>query len=231
MKVICIRPSSKLLKNHIYECDFYDTQINHWKTNRSANTTKKTYYYNRLHIVDFGWYGTNSFTKEDGTSIPLDATYDNRVKIKSPSEEVLKPGDLVVCNTIRYKNFIKGNKYKVSEVVVGKHSRKRIKIEGYNRLLTFNWNFKKLGEQESRDIYLNSVLNGVEIKTGVGLNGVENKNKLMLEILSKSILDNKRHELSIIDWAFEKYSKCGLTKDDFKDFINNKLSDILESIK
>ncbi len=229
MKVICIRPSSKLLKNHVYECDFYNTQINQWKTNRSANTSK-TYYNNRLHIVGFGWYGTNSFTKEDGTIIPLNGLYDARPKVKTVGEEILKAGDIVVCNTNRYKNFIKGNKYKVTEVIISKF-RKKIKIEGYNRLLTYNCNFKKLGEQESRDIYLNSVLNGVEIKTEIGIKGVENKDKLLLEILSKSILDVNRHDLSIVDWAIEKHSKCGLIREDFESLLSKSLSEIIESIK
>lgn len=234
MKVICIKGNKKLLKGHIYECDFYDTQINQWRTSRPSNTTGKQYYNNRLSIVGFGWYTTSAFTDEHGKSIPSNSIYDVRAKRQPNSEIVLKTGDIIVCHSDRFKNFIKGNKYKISEIQTSKvrsYNRTKIKIEGYNRWITFNsWTFKKLGEQESRDIYLDSLLNNTTINTEIGIKGVENKDKLMLEILSKSILDRNRHELSIVDWAIEKYNRCGLTKDDFKLLLNKKLSKILETI-
>lgn len=222
----------KLLKGHVYECDFYDTQLNKYKTSRPSNTIKKQYYNNRLHIIGFGWYTTNSFTDENGKTFPLDNIYDKREKYIPSSEIVLRVGDIIVCNSSRFKNFLKGNKYKISEVKVVKvrtYNKTKIKVEGYNRWIIFNWHFKKLSDQQSRDIHLDSLLNDVKINTNIGLEGVENKDKLIIEILSKSILDQNRHELSIVDWAIEKHNRCGLTKNDFELVLNKKLSTILKS--
>jgi hypothetical protein len=58
---------------------------------------------------------------------------------------------------------------------------------------------------------------------------VDNKNKALLEILSKSILDPNRHKLDVIDWACIKSdSKLGVKKEDFSEILNLTLKEILE---
>jgi hypothetical protein len=53
-----------------------------------------------------------------------------------------------------------------------------------------------------------------------------------MEVIAKTILDENRHHLTIIEWSCQKTGeKMRINPDDFKDLLNMKLSDILEKIE
>ena len=50
--------------------------------------------------------------------------------------------------------------------------------------------------------------------------------------LSKSIIDENRHHLSILDWAcYKTGSMMGIVKEDYNELVNMSLKDILELIE
>ena len=59
-----------------------------------------------------------------------------------------------------------------------------------------------------------------------------NKNLELVKNLSRSIVDENRHHLSIIDWACQKSgTNLGITSDDYSFLMNMTLKDILEKIE
>lgn len=49
-----------------------------------------------------------------------------------------------------------------------------------------------------------------------------------MEIIAKTLLDENRHHLSIIEWSCQKTGeKMRIVPDDFKEILDMKLSDIL----
>jgi len=53
-----------------------------------------------------------------------------------------------------------------------------------------------------------------------------------MEVISKTLLDENRHHLSIIDWTCQKTGeKFRIKPEDFKDLLDMKLSDILAKIE
>jgi len=118
------------------------------------------------------------------------------------------------------------------------HTEKNIKFEGLSRKLKFNgYSFRKLTPKENREISLNSILNNESpkiVKTSDirAIEFVPNKNKTLMEVISKTILDSNRHHLSIVDWSCQKTGeKLRIKKDDFNDLLEMKLSDILTLIE
>ena len=60
---------------------------------------------------------------------------------------------------------------------------------------------------------------------------IDNKNKILFEVISKSILDPNRHKLSIIDWGCLKVGdKLGIKSSDFSEILELSLKDILSII-
>jgi len=107
---------------------------------------------------------------------------------------------------------------------------------GIPRKLKFSSNFRKLSDQETREISLNSLLNGeepviVKSKDIRKIEMVANKELELMTILSKSIIDPNRHHLSIVDWACQKSgSNLGVTPEDYSTLLNMSLKDILEKL-
>jgi hypothetical protein len=117
-------------------------------------------------------------------------------------------------------------------------TKKSIKLVGINRTLKFcGWNFRKLTEQESRDISLDSILHGKEpniIKTKDinKLDLLANKDFELISCLAKSIIDPNRHHLSIVEWACEKLNgHLPLKPSDYSSLLEMSLKDILEKIE
>ena len=104
----------------------------------------------------------------------------------------------------------------------------KIKLKGSKRFVDFGWNFKLVPKDESREIALNAIFGENVLQGEVGK--IDNLDKILIDMLAKSILDPNRHRLSIVDWAIEKYGKCGVKEDDFKALLNKKLKTILDNI-
>lgn len=111
-----------------------------------------------------------------------------------------------------------------------------IKLDGH-RFIQFNpWVFRKLNASELREISLSTVLDGEAFDytvdtTSRKIDNVENKNLELMKIISKSILDSKRHHLGIVDWACKKINhRMDVKIDDFEELMNMSLKEILEKI-
>jgi rRNA pseudouridine-1189 N-methylase Emg1 (Nep1/Mra1 family) len=94
-----------------------------------------------------------------------------------------------------------------------------------------------LTSEETRDISLGAILTGEEptiIKTTDirKIDVIVNKEKALMEAIAKTILDENRHHLTIIEWSCQKTGeKLRIRPDDFKDLLDMKLSDILSKIE
>jgi hypothetical protein len=55
-----------------------------------------------------------------------------------------------------------------------------------------------------------------------------NKDKIVFDCLIRTLIDKNRHGLDIIDWTIDKNPNVGLTREDFKNIMDMKLSDIIE---
>ena len=241
MIVISKVANKKLLKGHRYEVQ------NLWNAGNNQRWVE-----GKVQLVGFSSrYSVDSFTDSSGNPLP-NSNYASTVR---PPERFIKfedckEGEILVCNSDHYKTIAKGSMYKIEKLdkveteVSGwggnKWIRKdeSVKFEGIKRKLKFNgWAFRKLTPEETREISLGSILNGEEpaiVKTTAirKIDMVVNKEKSLMEVIAKTIIDENRHHLSIIDWSCQKTGeKMRINPDDFKDLLDMKLSDILEKIE
>ncbi len=200
----------------------------------------------RLVIKGIGRYLVKNFTDVSGNPIP-------KVKIDSnaPSERLdfnaIKVGDILVCKTDRYKCLSKDCKYRVEKLMsqeiehTSYSGRKytthiqKIRFEGINQTYSFwGFNFRKLSTAEAREISIGSLFgekSEIIKKVGRKIDMVSDKNLTLMSFLSESILDKKRHHLSILDWACQKNgNQFSVDTSDYKDLLDMKLSDILKLI-
>lgn len=233
MIVICKRETKRLVKGVRYEVQ------NLWN-----DGTNQRWIEGKVEIKNIGRFVTNNFTDINGNDLP-------KVNINNPSNnqvvnrlrfEDIKVGDIIVCTSDSYKTLIKNGMYKIESKELlerGQGSWKRtdnyIKLTGVKRKLKFSsWRFRSLTSDESREISLKSILDGEEpeIITTTNLRKIDmvtDKNKELIKILSKSILDENRHHLSILEWAFRKSgSGMGITNDDYTPLLDLTLSEIIQ---
>lgn len=227
MKLLCIRSNKKLLKGNLYECDYVDTTLYSW--NGSTSNRRN----NSVNVVGFGRYSSVGFRMEDGSSIPLDYKYDKRPKYVQPYLQDVNVGDWVICKSNSYKTLIQGQRYQVEEVIKAQgevrwNNKHKIKLKGSKRFIDLGYNFTLVPKDESRDITLNAIFGENVLNGEVGK--VDNIDNILVTMLAKSILDPNRHNLTIIEWAIEKYGKCGIKESDFKTLLNKKLKTILDNI-
>jgi len=229
MRVICIKNSKNLIKGNHYDI-----------TLLKNNLTTNGYVYTK-----YGRHSVNYFTDTSGNPLPkINASYTD--KIESTKFEDLKVGDILVCNTDRLKTFVKNGKYKIEKLnsseytIIGyngrpfKSFRNRIKFVGISREMKWSsWYWKKPSLEETRNIFLEQVLEGKEpdiiTQRERKIDFVENKTLEIISSISKSIIDPNRHSLSIIQWAIQKSSsKMNFVEEDFTPYLNMTLSEILE---
>jgi len=238
MIVICKKANKRLIKGCRYEVDSI------WN-----NGSSQSWLDGKIQLVGFGRYSVDNFTDTDGNPIQKINYKRQNETTRVISFDDVKVGDILVCNTDHYKTMIKDGLYKIEDLKEVEHERvtwskqkykfteKTIKFEGIKRYLKFSgWYFRKLTPEESREISLNTVLNneGPDIITTKDIRKIDmapNKEKLLMDILSKSILDNSRHHLSVVGWGCEKIgTKIGVKESDFEDILNMSLRDILDKI-
>ena len=241
MKVISKKNTKRLLKGHQYEVvRLWNDGSNNW---RDGDIKLKEF--NSI-------FSVKNFTDINGNQIPsinysaTDVT-NNYLYFKF---ENVKKGDILVCESDAYKTFIKGGMYKIEKTITINTTRRNynsqlfqtkinyIKFVGIKRKFKFNgFTFRKLTIDESRKISLSQILDNEDSKVILKNNKrnidlVDDKDDVLLKILSKSILDDNRHHLSIIDWACaKKGEKLSIEKSDYEPYLNMTLKEILEKIK
>jgi hypothetical protein len=229
MIVIPIKDKGKLLKGMKYTASSVHN-----------NGRNSSYIEGTLYIPVFGRQSVDLFTDENGNSIP-------KINYSSYTEcdpSTLRSGDILICQSDRYKNLINGNLYRI-ESITGLHKASKyrnwiewqIKFEGHNRKIKFNsWRFKKLPTDEARELALNAVLNDevLDLKVDTKIRKIDalpDKDKRLILFLAKSIIDSKRR-LGAIDWACNKMStNLGIKKEDYDKFMDMPLKEILEIVK
>ena len=239
MWIICNKNTKKLVKGLKYKVNGL------WN---SGNNQK--WLEGKVEIVGFGRYVVNNFTDINGNPLPNSDIIPQPASYNKLEFSELKKGDILVCISDNYKTLVKNGMYKIDEVVEKSEQKKgwnnvmytshdrTIKFEGISRRLKFShWRFRKLTPQESREISLGSLLDGEEAKVikTIDIRKIDmvlNKDLELLKNLSKSIIDEGRHHLSIIDWACQKSgANLGITTDDYATILNMSLKDILEKIE
>jgi hypothetical protein len=240
MIVISKIANKKLLKGHRYEVQ----QL--WN-----DGTNQRWVEGRIQLLGFGRYSVDNFTDTSGNPVPKSNYISTQPQVERYIKyEDCKVGEILVCNSDNYKTLAKGSMYKIEKLdrveseINGWNGNKwikkddRVKFEGINRKLKFNgWAFRKLTPEEAREISLGSLLNGEEpeiIKTDSirKIDMVVNKEKALMEVIAKTLIDENRHHLSIIDWSCQKTGeKLRINPDDFKEILDMKLSDILKKIE
>lgn len=240
MIVISKIANKKLLKGHRYEVQ------NLWNGGNNQRWVE-----GKVELVGFGRYSVDNFTDTSGNPLPKT----NYATAKTPVDRFIKfedckEGEILVCNSDHYKTLAKGSMYKIEKLEKVeteraswggrnyKHVETSIKFVGINRKLKFNgWAFRKLTSEENRDISLGSILTGEEPKivktTSIRkIDMAVNKERTLMEIIAKTLLDENRHHLTIIEWSCQKTGeKMRIRPDDFKEILDMKLSDILEKIE
>lgn len=230
MKVRAIKSTSRIIKGELYDVRSLWNATNR---NRTAISLK----------VFSGTLSTSSFTLPDGSPLPnIDWQDAPAVQVQRLKPEEVQVGDVLVCMSDNFVNFVKDGKYKVAEIrkieqgSTHKWYKYTMKLEGYNRFIAINsWNFRRLTKDESRDLNLSGVF-GEEVNTKVDksvrkIDQIENRNLTLMTLLSKSILDKNRHKLSIVEWATTMIGKqMKLTPDDYNDLLKMSLEDILKLI-
>jgi len=226
MQVISLKSNSKLLKGMTYEAYSFDN---------SLPSPSQRYPRQSIEIKGFGWYLCKNFTDTNGNPLPnTKYTNPNRPTRTVITSDVsgLKPGDIVVCNSDKFKYLVKNGKYRVVSVKNTTTWSADIKLEGYSRSIKFtNWAFRKLSLQESRELALSQVFDQPEnfsVEFVRKFDKEQNKSKVLLQALAKSILDPYRHQLDVIDWTIAKTKYQGFTKEDFENILNLPLSEVLK---
>ncbi len=227
MKVICIKPTKRLVKNFAYEA------VQLWNDGTNARWIE-----GNVEISGMGRFVVTNFRDTSGNPLP-------KINIKKQVSSMpensnfsdLSVGDILVCRSDSYKSLLEGGYYRI-ENLIKKSDRSYgnlVKFEGIKRSLIFSpWRFRKLSAEESREMSLNSLLNNEEpnIIKSVSIRKIDlikNKEEFLIDILAKSIGDKSRHHLSIVEWACEKIgSKMGIVPADFDCIIDMPLGEILK---
>jgi hypothetical protein len=239
MIVVCKRPTKRLVKGVRYEVE------NLWNDGTSQRWVE-----GRVGIKDVGKFCVANFVDENGNELP-------KIKIVKPLAPIqrmvfsdLKEGDILVCTSDNYKTLLKGGMYRIEKLhsvstqrtgwnnTAFTHTEEQIKFEGVSRKLKFNtWTFRQLNSEESREISLNTLLHDEEAPVIKSQNIkkidlMSNKDTVLMEILSKSIIDPNRHHLTIPEWACEKVaSKLSLVVADFDYLMDMSLREVLELLE
>lgn len=237
MIVICKKATKKLVKGLRYEVQ-----------NLYNDGSNQRWLEAKVEIKGFGKYAVANFTDINGNPLPKINILVPRQTFKILEYSDLKEGDIIVCTSDSYKTLVKGGMYRIEKLKETVHQYKNysgqpytraertIKFEGIKRTLKFSsWRFRKLNSNESREISLNSILTGEKPKVLTSsvrkIDFVPNKNVELMNIISRSIVDVNRHQLSIIDWACQKTgANLDINKKDFDSLMTMSLQQILQML-
>jgi hypothetical protein len=236
MIVICKRETKRLVKGVRYEVQ------NLWN-----GGTNQRWLEGKVEIKGIGRFVVNNFTDINGNDLPKTNLINPAPQrsVNTLNFEEIKEGDILICLSDSYKTLIKNGMYKVEskesiDKVYGswRGSDNYLKLSGVNRRLKFSpWRFRALNPEESREISLKSLLDNEDpdIITSTKFRKIDmvvDKEKELIKILSKSILDENKHHLSILQWACRKSGGyMGVNEDDYKSILDLKVSDIIKILE
>lgn len=238
MIVVCKKNTKKTLKDQRYEAIYL---------NNSGPRIGRIVI--KLPNGEIAGYSANSFTTINGKPLPKNQDFSNIPQVICPKFENLKVGDVIVCRFPSSKFLLKDKLYKITDLKSVEKSRKTysgsivsfndnyVKFEGYDKFILFSpYRYRELSKGESRDLSLNGIF-GDKVKTNVEvdlrvIDQLDNRDIILLKALSKSIIDNNRHNLSVIDWACKISSKSlGVKDTDFNHLLSMPLLDVLKMIE
>lgn len=217
MKVRSIKSTRKLIKGHVYETNYFNNTNTGWR---------------KISIESLGNFSCVYFTQVDGNPLPnIQYNPQNRFqRYTSTKNTENKIGDIIVCNSDKYKFLVKDGKYRIAHI-----QDDYFRVDGYKRLLKWSYNFRKLTTQESRDIMLSQILDKEEnfsVDYKRKFEKSASQDKILIETICKSILDTYRHKLGVVEWGIDKImSQYSLKEDDFKEILNKPLSEIIKIVE
>ena len=184
----------------------------------------------QVYLKGIGWYSAKNFTDTSGNPVPNIRTARPHTTPTLQSTD-LHVGDFLICTNDSFKLFDKGSKYEIERIDIIPNqygSRTKIKFKNIKRTIYFsNWSFRKMTTAELRATALNTFFNEEEEVIPESVN----KEKLLMELLARSLLDRNRHHLSIIDWGIAQLSNKKLEKNDYESLLEMKLKDILDILE
>lgn len=211
MILVAKKSTKRIIKGLRYEAESIH--------NNQPNQTGSVY------IKDTGWFSVNTFTDTDGNPVPKVHTNGHVVTMLEASE--LNVGDKLICTNDSFRLFDKGGSYEIEriDIITGQYgNRTKIKFKDIKRTIYFNpWSFRKMTVAELRATALNTFFNEEEEVVPE----VVNKEKMLMELLARSLLDRNRHHLSIVDWGITQLSNKKIEKNDYDNLLEMQLKDIL----
>lgn len=237
MIVICKKPTKRLVKGAKYEVQ------NLWNDGTNQRWLEST-----ISIKGIGRFAASNFTDENGNQLPkINLAMPVTTAIR-PNFEDLKQGDILVCLSGNYKSLVEGGMYQIESLISRTYTphnwvnyqrkEQKVKFVGVKRPLSFNsWRFRCLTTEEVRDMSLNQILHNQELpvikeapKKKIDL--VPNKEEFLAKIIFQSIVDPKRHAISIPEWACQKVApKMDLVPEDFDELLPLTLQEIIEKME
>ena len=180
-------------------------------------------------------FSVDNFTDTNGNPLPKTNYQSTTARVeKFIKFEDCKEGDILVCTSDQYKTIARDSMYKIEKLEkietekkgwggnTWKHVETTVKFVGIKRKLKFNgWAFRKLTANELRDISLGSILHNEEpniVKTTDirKIDMIVNKEKALMEVIAKTLLDENRHHLTVVEWSCQKTGdKLRLKPEDF----------------
>jgi hypothetical protein len=247
MNVICIKPTTKLVKGGVYKVAHFNNQ--NAKGYAFFRPTIRIY----LNDNSLQTFPLQSFKPTVGdTFAQINWICPDYQILLNEREETkidknLKPGDYVVPLYDSLKTLIKGRKYRVKDVSIFEQKNSsgavswvdiKIKLDGSERFYT-SWNFRKCTSQESREIGLNVIFDEENTTEKVNKHKRkfdyytdDEKKKLLLQFIVTSANDRFRNQLDIIDWAVAKSAKqYKIEKSDFDLVKDVGLFEVLDILK
>jgi len=217
MKVISKINTKKLVKG----CEYKATSYKNSGLNRWGEGT--------ISILSMGSYSIKNFTDTNGDPLPQKDWSSPTVVREILKQSDVKVGDLLVsiCDTkILNKNSI----YKISEVIYSdKTYMGKVKVLGSTNKYRL-YNFRKLDQSELVDININNIFGeNVEYKATKErkIDIIENKDSILMKLLSKAIIDTNRNNLTVVEWAVKIDNRFSTTLEDYNHLLDMKLSDII----
>lgn len=232
MRVKSIVDTRKLVKGQIYDAVGL---INDPKNPPRSSWIAETIFISKGYNVER--FNANHFVLESGAPIP-------KVNISIPDEykqldfSDIKIGDILVYKSDNLKCLIKGAKYIVEDKKKSGNYGGSIKFKGVSRWLCFSsWKFRPASKSEIREDSLLQILEGresgvIEKEPDSRIDSTgDKKNKNLIQFLSKSIINNNRHGMDIIDWSIKKEAKnWKLKREDYDKIIDLPLREVLKMI-
>jgi len=226
MNVIAIKESKKIVKGVKYEIEFLRNSI------RSTTRNNGKIVKGIVRIKGIGDYVVTNFTDLNGNPLPKEDWKSSVESEKRLEFGDLKINDILICRRDDYATLVKDSMYRIVDI-----RERKIKFEGCSRYFKFSsWRFSRVPLGQVRSLQLSSVLDGVDQSYSVDIDSrkidiISDKNPVLIKALAKSILDEYRHELDIIDWTCRRGSKLKINRDDYKKLLKMSLSEILKMVE